>query len=204
MVKLVAADCDDGYAFVEEDGSKFAVRPPYKERIRVSDSTVERAITVHGFSAEDRSFLQWRDLVQYLTSQFIERRKKFGYGEPDTAQTRRLGQRAPRNIVENYLTRIQDELIVNEEFGPAINLLTSLLKNDVVREDLGLWERCTDLVERCHLAKERQAEERLGLISSNEVLAEEFPLAFEYYGENVFEIARKGRAERQVLVVGGG
>lgn len=202
MINLIAVAREDGYAFVQVNGSIFAVRPPYRDKAPVTPSIVERAISSYGFSAENRQFASWGELFDYLKAEFISTRRGLGYEEPDGTQIRRLVRRAPQSVVENYLRRIEDELVPNNELRAATSLLTSLLRNAVVLENTVLLERCTDLLERCQAIKEQREEEYAGLIDNSESLAEEFPLAVEYFGTKVFELSRSVRAEGQVLVVG--
>lgn len=202
MFNLIAVAYEDGYAFVKKDGKIYSIRPPYNNTILASLENVERAISTHGFSNEQLDFDNWATLISYLKTQFIERRKQAGQNEPNTDRIRRLMQRAPRNKVQDFLTRIEKELIPNREWKAVLSLLTNLLKNKIVKEDDALLTRCAELLEECQSAKNRIEEEVFTDYSNEESLKEEFQLAFDYYGEKVGEITNMIRNQKQILIVG--
>src|SRR5438046_408239 len=105
MLNLIAAAYEDGYAFVKEGKRVYALRPPYRQQNKTAVSllAVERAVTTHGFAAESLTFDDWGALIEHLKNRLIESRKERGISEPNTAQIRRLVERAPRNIIEQYL-----------------------------------------------------------------------------------------------------
>jgi hypothetical protein len=205
MLSLIAAAYDDGYAFVKDESRIYSIRPPYKGKILSTTENVERAVSAYGFSIEQIQFNDWASLIDYLKAKFIEKRKQIGENAPDVVKIRRLVQRAPQDKVESFIDRIQNGLIPNHEWKAAISVLTHLLKNRIVRDDISLWERCTDLLERCQTSKNKEEEEALELFNrdeSDESIAEEFPLAFEYYGDEIQDLARRVRTEGQLLIVG--
>ncbi len=200
MLDLLAVAYEDGYAFVRDRNSIYAIRPPYISRNKrpVSMSIVERAIAAHGFSPEDMRFNDWAALIDHLKTRFIEKRAESGQDKPDARQIKRLVQRAPQRIVLQYLENIESELIPNREWRAAIGLLTNLLRNKIVQENMEFLNRCADLLERCQNARDREEKERLDLIDCGEAIAEELPLV----DEEAIKLARQVSSQGQVLVVG--
>ena len=65
MISLIAAAFHDGWAFVRQGYTIYLVRPPYegRDKVLVDESTVERAIHVHGYTPELLPFNDWADLI---------------------------------------------------------------------------------------------------------------------------------------------
>ena len=199
MPKLVAAAYEDGYALVEDGESVYLIRPPYsrRDKVKLNSAAVDSAIAAHGFSSAEGTFADWAALIDHLKEQFVRRRD----AEPDTAQIRRLIQRAPRDKVLSFLDRIEHELIPGREWRAATGLLPSLLKNKILREDSALLERCTNLLEATQQAKEREEAARAGLLTKEPVSREAFPFAASHYPQ-AFELALMVRDAGRVLEVG--
>ena len=204
MLNLVAAAYEDGYAFVRESDELFVIRPPYLYRNKrlASFEMVERAVNLHGFSSEDLCFTDWASLIEYLKNKMVEKRKEKGHEYPNSEQIQRLVLRAPEHVVRKYLHDIRNELIPNREWKAAKRLLLSLLKNKAIKSDPTLLEQCIDLLNLCENKVESENNERLEFVHNPESTAEEFPLAFEYFGIAAFELGRRIRDEKQIMVIG--
>jgi hypothetical protein len=158
MLRLRAAAWEDGYAVVESDGALFMIRPPYRQvnKVAVPESDLESAVAKHGFSATDQSFEDWAALIEHLKRRFIEERK--GQGQvPDSARIKKLIERVPAYIVASYLDRIEDELLPQKQWRAANGVLAHLLRNPVVRQDPGLLDRVSVLLERVELESDPDA-----------------------------------------------
>ena len=96
MLKLLAVAYDDGWAFVEQRGKYWLVRPPYKSHMRsvVSKGTICKAVTAHSFEASEEEFKGWKDLIKHLREKFIASHQA-RWGEPDRDRMRSLIQDAP-------------------------------------------------------------------------------------------------------------
>ncbi len=76
---------------------------------------------------------------------------------PDSARIKRLVERVPADVVAWYLNRIGLELLPKRQWGAAIDLLTHLLRNPVVKQDADLLGRVRALLERAALGRDTAA-----------------------------------------------
>ena len=182
MIHLVAAAYDDAYAFVREADSFFAVRPPFSSRQPTTESSVARAVASFGFEKVDLPFSNWASLIDHLRAEFLKRRQEGG-ALPDDIRIRKLVERAPRSVVETYLTKVEQELLPNKEWKAASSLLISLLRNRAVQGDAALLTRCADLQSRCLEREIARANDLRDL--SEESLKSEFPCGWGHYGGEI-------------------
>jgi hypothetical protein len=66
VITLLAYDPGDLYAFVRDGEAVVHVRPPYDVDHPASTASVERAVTVHGFTALERDFDSREELLSFL------------------------------------------------------------------------------------------------------------------------------------------
>ena len=180
MLRSIAIAPEDGWAFVkDEKGSIRLVRPPYRKRNVpiVSEVTVEKAISTHGFIAEQKDFLDWHSLITDLRDKLIEARKAQGRSVPGLEAARELVQYASQHIVESYLDRVETDLFPESKWDVAMDLLLALLKSKRVKAAERLRERTTSLLERCWELHQKQEQNKLDLIGEDSALAEQLPRA---------------------------
>lgn len=205
MLKIIAAAYEDGYAFVQEQDSIYLIRPPYKDKNKrpATLSNVERAITAHGFTAENsEGFSSWDLLIRHLMDQLAQKRKEAGRGAPDTEKIRSIFQRADKDTVKQYLDRVEHELIPGRKWKAAISLLMTFLKNKHVQEDEKLRSRCLDLLDHCHTTRDKEEEERNDFFDGKDKMREKFELAIKYFPEALL-LNEMVRNDGQVIKPGG-
>jgi hypothetical protein len=70
-VTLLAYAPDERWAYVRDGERIVLVRPPFHQDLAASDAEVERAVTIHGFVALDRSFAGRRALLDFLSDESV-------------------------------------------------------------------------------------------------------------------------------------
>ena len=184
MFRSIAIAPEDGWAFVKDGkGSVRLVRPPYRKNnvSIVSEETVEKAISTHGFIAEQKNFPDWPSLITDLRDRLIEARKAQGRRVPGPEAARNLVQYAPQHIVEGYLDRIETDLFPESNWDVAMDLLLVLLESKRVEVDEGLKERTTTLLKKCWTLRRKQEQYQRDLIGEDSDLAEQLPRATQRY-----------------------
>jgi len=80
-IKLVAIAPEDGWAFFEEDGKLFEIKPPFDTRpveeigdMKEKRRVVESAILQHEFWAKDQEFDSREALIEFLRSEIVRAR----------------------------------------------------------------------------------------------------------------------------------
>lgn len=203
MIKLIAVNYSDAYALVEIEGSKYAVRPPFKTKGRsISSEDVVKAISLYGFLPEQKDFESWSDLLRYLSSEAIEHRKALGFESPKSENIRKIVEKAPLEQVKKFLLRIEEELIPNSEINAAQHLLTSLIRNSLVRNNDEVFKKCAYLLEECNKIEEEKGH-WLANYDNLPTISEKFPSADRVYGsEYVSSLTNSVRNRRQIFCVG--
>ncbi len=184
MFRSIAIAPEDGWAFVKDGkGSVRLVRPPYRKNnvSIVSEETVEKAISTHGFIAEEKDFPDWYSLIIHLRDRLIQERKAQGRSVPGLEAARNLVQYAPQHVVKNYLDRVETDLFPESNWDAAMSLLLVLLESQGVKVDEGLKERTTTLLRKCWELRQRQEQDQLGLIGKDITLAELCPMTTGLY-----------------------
>lgn len=191
-LELVAIASEDGWAFVKQDDAFLLVRPPYEQSnlSPASERMVEKAINHHGFVAECRHFDSWKELLNFLETRLIEARKALGYPSLGARASEELLRRAPREIVERYLNRIEVELLPRREWTLAFDLLTVLIDASSVAQDPRLTARVHALLRQCRDTKATLESDRLALQAEMPLLSQ-FTEACKLHGEeNLAALAR--------------
>lgn len=153
MLRLIAAAYEDGYALVRDhDDELYFVRSPYgiKQKRIMPVEMADYAISKYGFVSTYEVFNDWNRLITFLNDKKVKADKKL---DP---QARRdlIHKRMPLVIFLKYLDNIERELIPENRFDAAINLLNNLLNNSLIKDDDFLWGICINLMAYCQ--KNRQ------------------------------------------------
>ncbi len=148
MLRLIAAAFEDGWAFVEKDGQTILIRPPYQSanKLIVPESAIEAAIHAYGFEVWSESFADWSELVAYLNQRLVDARKASKFFVDDPNATLELLRRAPKQVLERYIARVEGELIPGREFKAAASLLTHLMNLESVKSDTALFDQVARLL----------------------------------------------------------
>jgi hypothetical protein len=204
VLKLRAAAWDDGYAAVEDGEALFIIRPPYRRenKYRVTTQDIERAISNHGFSAAEGAFEDWAALIEHLRRRFIEARERSG--APDGARIMRMVERAPEDVLNNLLAKVEREMFPAREWHGATLLLAHALRNPIVRRDPETMDRVASLLQRAEESRNQDALSRAGLTNSASRVADDFALVRDMYGEDALKLGSLVQQQGQVLCMGAG
>jgi hypothetical protein len=151
MIKLLAVAAQDAYAIIQDERGMYFIRPPFTSRQKspIPPEALDQALRFHGFRPSERTFSKWAELIQHLCDQAVETRIAAGDPAPDRGRVKRMVERAPMEIVLQYLDRIENELLPSQEFHAGSRILTALLKNPVVQNAPPLIGRCAQLLDAC-------------------------------------------------------
>lgn len=195
MLKLRAVAYEDGYAVYQEGDRIYLIRPPYisRNKIPATETAVERAITIYGYAASEREFDSLSALITHLDAERIKHRK--AAGEPDLSEEEvsQFIQKAPLNVIQDFLQRIDKELIPAHEWNAASRLLADILLNPSVQASPILMQQCANLLRKSQQGAEHPLTSHNGLFSDEVSLKARFPQAPEYAFALSKQIRQAGR-----------
>ncbi len=152
MIELLALERVDGLLFFREDGNVFALRPPYRERVKVTEAGAARAVGDHGFEAIHMVFSSMAEMIAFVRSAQREAIALDGRAEPALAEG--LLRVAPIKILEGFLDRAERELLPTRSYANAERLLTTMLSHAVnLRCAPELESRAEGLLRRARLER---------------------------------------------------
>jgi hypothetical protein len=131
-LKLEAFYPSEGAGIVRTERNLFLVRPPYRRRDSVSllEESVDDAVLKHGFFASTAEFRSWEEVIEFLNGEVAKTRQAVGKDIPNEIDIRDTLQLAPPPVLENFISRIEAELINNNSFDRAENLLVAFLNSN--------------------------------------------------------------------------
>lgn len=204
MISVIAAAFEDGWAFVRQGYTIYLVRPPYQRGalVEVSQSTLERAVHVHGFTPELRDFRDWAALIAFLREKIVESARARPPSATPEDPARSLLRRASGPVIEGYLDRIERELIPGGEVIAALNILTALAGSPRVALDDNLRARVTSLLDAAVKASSTSKGRRAELLDDAKDLRRRFPRAMEQWGDELTGFMRDVRQRGSLLAMG--
>jgi len=150
MLELLAVAPEDGWAFVRVKGTTCLVRPPYAKSnvIQADDAAVETALFKHGFVSPSgkRTFVDWAALVAFLNQQVLQSRADAGQPLPELGAGKELLMIAPREVLDSFLDRVENELLPEHQLDHASNLLTAMLRAPAARTNTQICDRVSVLL----------------------------------------------------------
>jgi hypothetical protein len=155
MLRILAAAYEDGWAFVEDGERVVLVRPPYRAfvPVEVSGDSVQTAVTRHGFAAQDLEVADFPALYAMLDDKRVALARAEGRPSlSDRELKERLVRSAPRDILENYLDRVEREQLARGEIDKALDVLGIMSLPGVRNIDDALRGRVAGLIEKCREA----------------------------------------------------
>jgi hypothetical protein len=184
LLTLVAASYDDGWGFVEHDNRFLLIKPPYlrAQVSSVTQSVINKAIEHYGFSVAQETFEDWADLVRFMKTKFLERRRTRDSAPVGDNVSRDLIASAPPYILENYLRRIEEELIPQQEWQAALDILITLIDVDAVKHNQQLSHAVARLIKLCLATWRQNQQDKEALLEDEEGLEELFPESSKRYG----------------------
>lgn len=207
-IKIIAIAPNDGWAFIMKEEKIFLLRPPYisSNQIEVSKKTVENAIHSHGFGECDITLNRINEVVRFLKEQYIKSKKNQGIDLPSSKQLRKLLEYAPDEVLLEYLSRAEKELISEGKFDAAESIAMELMKLDRAKGNPEMLEKAMNVLKKCrHEAKKR--EKLITEISNNmtETWVTRFPgAAARYSVDSMIGRQKVISARRELLPIGEG
>lgn len=168
-VKVIVIAPNDGWAFIAKEEKIFLLRPPYisSNQIEVSKKTVENAIHLHGFEECDFTFSGMNELVRFLKEEYIKSKENQGINLPSSKQLKELLKYATDDVLLEYLSRAQRELIPEGKLDAAESIAVELMKLDRVRGNPEMLEQAIYILEKYRQEAERR--EKLTTEISNNI-----------------------------------
>ena len=203
MLELLAIAPEDGWAFVRRDGQLILIKPPYRDSslVRVSEDIIEKAVSQHGFDRLQEFYPGWGPLIDFLRAELANVRKSKLDILDDAELKFELLRDAPREILEDYLHRTESELIPSGEWRAALDVLTLLMRIDIVRQDASLYPRAIALLQRCNAGLAGNGRSRAELTAEGVVRL--FPAVTRKYPvASVMEYMRSVADRHQVMPLG--
>ncbi|MFN0167227.1 MAG: hypothetical protein ACKV22_12430 [Bryobacteraceae bacterium] len=147
MIRVVAISPEDGWAFVEEDGALFQVRPPYRRDVLTpgTEAEIMRSIGQDGFEASDRQFPSWGEVVRFLREEIRRSRPDDVSRDGQRRELRRFLENADERVIEGFLDRIENEYLSKGNYALAQRAIGSMLESDRVQALPAQWRRATQL-----------------------------------------------------------
>lgn len=148
MLKLVAIDAREGWAFVKESDGLVLIRPPYEHQDKRSASAaiLARAVQEGDFEPNEKEFVGWGSLVEFVRSQVIDYAKRAGR-VLDAPVGDELIAVAPLLLIEELLEQVESELFPANEWVVAETLLDSILfRSRLMNTDPELNKRVRELL----------------------------------------------------------
>ncbi len=133
---LEAFSPTDAVAIIRSKQCLRLCRPPYKQinTIELPESAIEDAVLNHDFHASGASFDDWAAVIYFLNQQLIAYRKSCGRSVAETLNTIEILDVAPLEILQNFLKKVENELIPQRQFAHAKNFLIALLESNATQE----------------------------------------------------------------------
>lgn len=147
-IELVAISELDGSAFCRVEKQIYSLEPPYnsQNRVKVDENGLGKAILHYGFSSTHKEFSDWESLIDYLNSAVKETRKAKSLHISNIDLNKDIIDLAPVEILERYLTRIEQKLIPNRQFDHAENILLTMINSGNVRKHNDILKKAVALL----------------------------------------------------------
>ncbi|MBF0134757.1 MAG: hypothetical protein HQL65_00845 [Magnetococcales bacterium] len=146
------------------------LRPPYsKERCPwISDSDMNQLLANGNFQPVSAMppFPDWQALIVYLRNAFVEAAKKFLQDQPEQNQDAsiRLLQRAPADKIEDFLQRIQNELLPKKRFLQAQAIMIAMLHSPAMGKNRQMYLETLKILTLCNEELQKQKNERQNVL----------------------------------------
>jgi hypothetical protein len=202
MMDLLAIALEDGWAFLREGEEIYLIRPPYSaaNRRRVTASAIEAAVAKYGFRAANASFDHWQALIDYLRQEIVRSWEASGHSLDGREIGLEMLQLAEPERLSQLLDRAEEAWFRQGKWNSTERFLSDVLSLDVTRQSAGLWERATNLLKRCQMARQQNLAGRMKDIGDRHDLGV-FPRLSEPERQYVGETAEAIKERGQVLPI---
>ncbi|MEI6542211.1 MAG: hypothetical protein WCL60_01730 [Methylococcales bacterium] len=149
-ITLEAFSPVDAVAIIRSNQDLRLCRPPYKQNntIKVPESAIEDAVLNYDFHASGASFENWAAVIHFLNQQLIAYRESSGRPVPETLNMIEILDVAPLTVLQNFLKKVENELIPERQFAHAKHFLIALLKSHATQEHPELITTAANLLEQ--------------------------------------------------------
>lgn len=148
MLKLLAIDVREGWAFVEDASGLVLVRPPYQHQDKRSATAavLARAVQDGDFDPKEMEFDDWSSLIRFIRLQVVDYAKRAGR-DLDAEVGDELIAVAPPLLIEELLDQVETELFPAKEWAVAQAVLESvLLHSRLMKTNSDLHDRVRRLL----------------------------------------------------------
>lgn len=149
--KILAIAVNDGWAYIKIKDQILLIKPPYAPAFteKVTKEDVERAILLSGFEKVKVNFESLEDAIQYIKDEFVSYKKVNDIKIPSNSEIKEVLQYAPKNIIENFLDRVETQLISEHKFQFASRILNDILELPITMSDKELKSRAEKISQKC-------------------------------------------------------
>ncbi len=154
-IKIIAAAPYDGWAFILKEERLYLLKPPYRSSDLMESSArdLEKALHHYGFQAHDREFSSFYQLIQYLKQEYVKNMKELGFSDPSREELTSLLEYASDEILEEYLEKVEKELIPHRKLAAAESILIQFLYLEKVCKNDAQKNRVLALLQECRRQK---------------------------------------------------
>jgi len=202
-MRLIGHARAEGWGFVQFPDRIRLVRPPYGalDAVDVREEDVSAAIAHGGFEGCDRHFGAWRDLRSFLLDEVRRARLEVPGFDSDVDHDVVI-RNAPESALEEYIEKVEDELIPGGMLAEAEYVLGRILANSerigtpLLRRAAGL----AGVVSKESAIARAQLEEGY---SQEKEIARRFPRASsKYSAARIAKTSKRVARKKQVLALG--
>lgn len=205
-IKIIAIAPNDGWGFIEKEEKISLLRPPYTSSnlIEVSRKEVENAIHLHGFEECDISLNGINEAVKFLKEKYIESKETQGIDLPSSKQLRELLKYATDDVLLEYLSKAQRELIPEGKLDAAESIALELMKLESVNDNPEMREKGIDILEKCSQGRKRVKELEFGISNKQqETWRDRFPYVVDIYSiDSIRDYSKSIKERGQLLPIG--
>ena len=140
--EILAADFEDGWAYVRHHDCVRLLRPPYQNCTVsvVSDENIADAILKHGFEEVNKTFEHIEELFSFLRQMLLKSRENRRSQPVDLDAPRKLLKYASESTVDRYLSQAEIDIATGDKRDSVFKKVSALLtlemmaRNDLLRE----------------------------------------------------------------------
>jgi hypothetical protein len=158
-IKVVALAPRDGWAFIEDNGDLFLLRPPYtvSSKIQCTKNELEEAVLKHGFHSVDYPFKNYSEAIRFIKDEHVKSNKERGAAAPTMEELKELLDYASEDVLLGFLGKAEKELIPEGKIEAAESLALDLMKLDKLIENKKLLDYALNIIYKCaDLRKKRK------------------------------------------------
>lgn len=179
-LRLEALSPPDGIGIIRAGQTLRLVRPPYSlaESPVLAEDSLQDAILKHGFFASQREFEDWHGAIDFLKRQVVESRRVVGREIPESISNNDILDVAPVEVLNDFLDRVERELIPQRLFDHAENFVLAVLASTACTHYPDVFSRAVKLLQ-CNKEARNQAETAVSELATRDI---RFP-SLERHGE---------------------